>query len=109
MSSSNLSFPKLQLSTTNIETLSQDGGAVQISETRTHTLTPTEEDVHSITSELSLNDDNWSDDEDDRSYHELRDELLSDEDDEFELLDVESTTNAQEDENSQQLAASYRA
>jgi len=78
---------------------------------QTHTMTPSEDDVHSMTSGLSLNDDNWSDDDDgDTSFHDSRDGNISDADDDFELLDVESVDGgAREDENSQQLAASLRA
>jgi Zinc finger, ZZ type len=100
LSSSNLSFPKLQLSTENIAEESVE---------EIQTLTPTEDDIRSITSELSLNDDNWSEqDEETEVHHEFSEEEEEEEDD-FELLDVESATDAKEDENSQQLAASYRA
>jgi hypothetical protein len=105
MSSSNLSFPRLKLSTENliVEPL------IQEDDTQTHTMTATEEDVRS---ELSLNDDHWSEhaDDDDESFHDSNshDGNLSDEDD-FELLDVESVDGVREDENSQQLAASFRS
>jgi len=106
MSSSNLSFPRLQLSTENIviespmleplEPLDDDA--------KTQTLTsPTEDDVHSLISDLSH--DHWSDD-DGESFH---DSQMDNEEDEFELLDVESIDGAKEDENSQQLATSLRA
>jgi hypothetical protein len=99
LSSSNLSFPRLKLSTENIVI-----EPTQEEDAQTHTMTPSEDDVHSLTSELSLNDDHWSDDEN-VSFHDSRDES----DDDFELLDVESVTDAREDENSQQLASSLRA
>ena len=109
MSSSNLSFPRLKLS---IENLSEEP-LLQFTEddAQTHTMTPTEDDVRSVTSELSLNDDHWSDDVDEESYQDSqsRDGHLSDDGDDFELLDVESIDGATEDENSQQLAGSVRA
>ena len=109
MSSSNLSFPRLKLS---IENFSEEP-PLQVTEddAQTHTMTATEDDVRSVTSELSLNDDHWSDDVDDESYHDSPspDEHLSDDGDDFELLDVESIDGATEDENSQQLAGSVRA
>ena len=105
MSSSNLSFPRLKLSTESLvvePVIQEDDG-------QTQTMTPTEDDVHS---ELSLNDDHWSEhaDDDDESFHDSnsQDGNLSDGDD-FELLDVESIDGAREDENSQQLAASFRS
>ena len=108
MSSSNLSFPRLQLSQENIivePIVQEEDGATQ-------TMTMTEDDAHSVASELSLNDDHWSDHEDDESFHDSRDGVsgaLSDAE-EFELLDVESVDGAaKEDENSQQLAASFRS
>ena len=107
MSSSNLSFPRLKLSTDNLVV----EPSVVEDDAQTHTMTPSEDDVHSMTSGLSLNDDNWSDDDDgDTSFHDSRDGNISDADDDFELLDVESVDGgAREDENSQQLAASLRA
>jgi len=102
LSSSNLSFPKLKLSTENLVV----EPSVPEDDAQTHTMTPSEDDVHSLTSGLSLNDDNWSDDDDDASFHDCG--HLSDADD-FELLDVESVDGAREDENSQQLASSLRA
>ena len=108
MSSSNLSFPRLQLSQENIVVepiVQEEDGATQ-------TMTMTEDDVHSVASELSLNVDHWSDHDDDESFHDSRDGVsgaLSDAE-EFELLDVESVDGAaKEDENSQQLAASFRS
>lgn len=74
-------------------------------------MTNTEDDVHSVTSELSLNDDHWSNqDDDDEGFQDSQshDGNLSDGDD-FELLDVESVDGAKEDENSQQLANSVRS
>jgi hypothetical protein len=102
LSASNLSFPRLQLSTENlvVEPAQED-------DAQTHTMTPSEDDVHSFTSELSFNDDHWSEEED-ASFHDSRNGEDSDGDD-FELLDVESVTGAREDENSQQLASSLRA
>lgn len=105
LSSSNLSFPKLKLSTENLVVVEP---SVPEDDAQTHTMTPSEDDVHSITSCLSLNDDNWSDEDDDTSFHDSRDGNMSDADD-FELLDVESIDGAREDENSQQLASSLRA
>ena len=108
MSSSNLSFPRLKLSMENlvIEPTVED-------DAQTHTMTPTEDDVQSVTSELSLNDDHWSnhhDEDDEEGFHEAQshDGEISDGDD-FELLDVESVDGAREDENSQQLAGSVRS
>lgn len=105
MSSSNLSFPRLKLSTEN----HIDEPLIQEDDAQTHTMTLTEDDVHS---ELSLNDDHWSEhaDDDDESFHDSnsQDGSFSDGDD-FELLDVESVDGAREDENSQQLAASFRS
>ena len=101
MSSSNLSFPRLQLSMENIaEPAVEDDAA-------THTMTPTEDDAHS---ELSLNDDSWSEHGDNEGFNDTNSPNgnLSDVDD-FELLDVESVDGAREDENSQQLAASFRS
>jgi hypothetical protein len=106
-SSSNLSFPRLKLSTENLVIESQQ--EEEEDDAQTHTMTPSEDDVHSLTSGLSLNDDNWSDDDDeddDTSFHDVRDGEVSDGDD-FELLDVESLDGSpKEDENSQQLASS---
>ena len=108
MSSSNLSFPRLKLSTDNLIV----EHVVQEDDAQTHTMTLTEDDVRSNTSELSLNDDHWSEhvDDDDESFHDSnsQDGNLSDGDD-FELLDVESVDDVREDENSQQLAASFRS
>jgi len=106
MSSSNLSFPRLKLSTENV-TL-EETPHIEEEDAHTHTMTPSEDDVHSLASELSLNDDHaWSDDEDTESFHDSRDGLFSDgDDDDYELLDVESVTDAIEDQNSQQLAQS---
>ena len=105
MSSSNLSFPRLKLSTENLV----DEPLLQEDDAQTHTMTATEDDVHS---ELSLNDDHWSEhaDDDDESFHDSNSQEgnLSDGDD-FELLDVESVDGVREDENSQQLAASFRS
>ena len=106
MSSSNLSFPRLKLSMENliVEPVVED-------DAQTHTMTPTEDDVQSVTSELSLNDDHWSNHEDDdEGFQDSQspDGNLSDIDD-FELLDVESIDGAKEDENSQQLAGSVRS
>jgi hypothetical protein len=111
MSSSNLSFPRLKLSTENlvIDSLVQPRAEEEEEDdAQTHTMTPSEDDVHSLTSGLSLNDDNWSDDDEDdeTSFHDVRDGGVSDGDD-FELLDVESLDGSpKEDENSQQLASS---
>jgi len=109
MSSSNLSFPRLKLSSENLS----EEPLLQFTEedAQTHTMTPTEDDVRSVTSELSLNDDQWSDEVDEESYQDSqsRDGHLSDDGDDFELLDVESIDGATEDENSQQLAGSVRA
>lgn len=97
LSSSNLSFPRLKLSTDNlVEPLIVQDDA------QTRTITPTEDDVHSVASEMFLNADHWSDDDD---VLGSLDGHVSD-GDEFELLDVESD---REDENSQQLAGSVRA
>jgi hypothetical protein len=108
MSSSNLSFPRLKLSTENLS----EEPLLQFTEddAQTHTMTPTEDDVRSVTSELSLNDDHWSDEADEESYQDSqsRDGHLSDDGGDFELLDVESLDGT-EDENSQQLAGSVRA
>lgn len=105
MSSSNLSFPRLKLSAEDaIVDAQQD-------DSQTRTLTPSEEDIHSVTSELSLNDDHWSEDEDeeDEDFHDSqsRDENISEIDD-YELLDDESLDGAKDDENSQQLVTSLR-
>jgi hypothetical protein len=100
MSTSNLSFPRLQLSTENLTDKTPLDDDAQ-----TQTMTPSEDDVHSLaeTDDLSLNDDHWSDDGE--SFHSSQE----DSDDDFELLDVESITDAKEDENSQQLAQSMRS
>ena len=110
LSSSNLSFPRLKLSSENLS----EQPLLQFTEddAQTHTMTPTEDDVRSVTSELSLNDDHWSDDVDEESYQDSqsRDGHFSDDDgDDFELLDVESIDGVTEDENSQQLAGSVRS
>jgi len=99
LSSSNLSFPRLQLSTENLT-----GQTLQDDDAQTQTMTPSEDDVHSLagTDDLSLNDDHWSDDE---SFHSSQE----DSEDDFELLDVESIDGAREDENSQQLAQSLHS
>lgn len=105
MSSSNLSFPRLQLSSENIviEPIVQEEDAT------TQTMTMTEDDDHSVGSQLSFDEDRWSDHEDEESFHDSKG-ALSDMDEDFELLDVESVDgSAKEDENSQQLAASFRA
>jgi hypothetical protein len=109
MSSSNLSFPRLKLSTENINEEPIPAEAEE--DAQTHTMTPSEDDVHSLASDLGLTDDHaWTDDEDAESFHDSRDENLDDvDDDDFELLDVESVTDAREDENSQQLASSMRS
>jgi Zinc finger, ZZ type len=98
MASSNLSFPRLQLSTENLHPVDDDAATLTVS-------SPTEDDVHSLagTDDLSLNDDHWSEDGD--SFHSSHE----DSDDDFELLDVESVDGAREDENSQQLAGSLRS
>jgi Zinc finger, ZZ type len=104
MSSSNLSFPRLQLSSENIviEPIVQEEDAT------TQTMTMTEDDDHSVGSQLSFDEDRWSDHEDEESFHDSKGALSDMED--FELLDAESVEGgAKEDENSQQLAASFRA
>jgi hypothetical protein len=106
MSSSNLSFPRLQLSQENIVVdpiVAEDG------QTQTTTMTE-DDDVHSVSSDLSLNVDHWSDHEDEESFHDSRDGGALSDAEEFELLDAESVDgSAKEDENSQQLAASFRS
>ena len=108
MSSSNLSFPRLTISSENF--VEELAGAEDDGQTHTMTLTPSEDDIHSLTSELSLNDDQWSDDDNEEDFHDTHADGNISEVDDFELLDVESVDGQalRDDENSQHLAASLR-
>jgi len=102
LSSSNLSFPRLSLST-----IVPEEEPVTHEETETPTQTATPDDLHSVASELSLDEDQWSVQSVEAEDYHGEDE--EDEADDFELLDVESESGVrEEDGNSQQLAASLR-